>query len=127
MVDSETRVTVRQDDISLDRPRGPVANHGHPRILHVVRRLDCGGLQVGVVNLVCGLERLGLDQAVRCLEGGGTLADGLPESVPVWSCAEGERPQRLPRRAARYFRAWRPDVLHARNGGAWIDTTAAWL
>jgi glycosyltransferase involved in cell wall biosynthesis len=98
-----------------------------PRILHVVRRLDFGGLEVGVVNLVCGLERLGFAQLVCCLEDRGALANRLPESVPVWTCAEGRRPQRLPWRAARCIRDWRPEVVHARNGGAWIDATTAWL
>ena len=51
----------------------------------------------------------------------------LPDSVPVWACGEGRRPQRVPRRAARHIRDLAPDVIHARNGGAWIDAAAAWL
>ncbi|MEO6809982.1 MAG: glycosyltransferase, partial [Isosphaeraceae bacterium] len=98
-----------------------------PRVMHVVRRLGFGGLEVGVVNLVRGLERLGFEQAVCCLEDRGELAEQLPRSVSVWGCSDGLRkPQRLPWRAARLVRRWRPDIIHARNGGAWIDAVAAW-
>ena len=100
---------------------------GPPRILHAVRRLGTGGLEVGVVNLARALDRLGYSQAILCLEDRGELADRLPSSVPVLACAEGRHPQRLPRRAARYLRGWRPEIIHARNGGAWIDATSAWL
>ncbi len=96
------------------------------RILHVVRRMAFGGMEVGVVNVVTGLERLGYAQAICCLEDRGELADRLPPSVPVWSCSPGGRPPRVPWQAARHIRAWRPDIVHARNGGAWIDASAAW-
>jgi glycosyltransferase involved in cell wall biosynthesis len=99
----------------------------HPRVLHIVRRLGTGGLEVGVVNVVQGLERLGFAQAVCCLEDRGELADRLPASVPVWVCADGSRSQKLPWLASWHIRRWRPDVLHARNGGAWIDAVAAWF
>jgi glycosyltransferase involved in cell wall biosynthesis len=87
-----------------------------------------GGLEVGVANVVRSLSAKGFPQAVLCLEDRGELADALPASVPVWACVEGEeRPQRLPWRAARRMREWRPDVVHARNGSAWIDAGLAWL
>lgn len=98
-----------------------------PRVLHVVRRLCFGGLEVGVINLVRHLDRLGFPQAVCCLEDRGELADRLPESTPLWTCAEGRRPQRIPRTAAGYIRAWGPDIIHARNTGAWIDAALAWF
>jgi glycosyltransferase involved in cell wall biosynthesis len=98
-----------------------------PRILHVVRRLCFGGLEFGMINLIRGLERHGFTQAVCCLEDRGELAHLLPESVPVWACSEGTAAPRVPWRAARLFRTWGPDVVHARNGGAWIDAGVAWL
>lgn len=98
-----------------------------PRVMHVVRRLGTGGLEIGLLNLVYGLEQLGFAQAVCCLEDRGELADRLPGSVPIWACADGSRPQKLPWRAARHIRNWRPDVIHARNGGAWIDAVLAWF
>ncbi len=100
---------------------------GPPRILHAVRRLGTGGLEVGVVNLARALDRLGYSQAILCLEDRGELADRLPSSVPVLACAEGRHPQKLPWRAARHLRGWCPDIIHARNGGAWIDAALAWL
>jgi glycosyltransferase involved in cell wall biosynthesis len=99
-----------------------------PHILHVVRRLRYGGLEAGVINVVRGLEQRGFTQAVCWLEDRGELAGRLPSSVPVWECAEGTSAMRwLSWRAARCIRAWAPDVIHARNSGAWIDAVAAWL
>jgi glycosyltransferase involved in cell wall biosynthesis len=83
-------------------------------------------MEVGVINAVGGLGRLGYEQAVCCLEDRGPLADRIPPSVPVVSCAPGGRPPRIPWQAARLIRTWRPDVIHARNGGAWIDAALAW-
>lgn len=107
--------------VSASRHRPPI------RVLHVVRRLGTGGLEVGVLNLVHGLEQIGIAQAVCCLEDRGELADRLPSSVPVWACRENGRVQKMPRRAAHHIHEWRPDVIHARNGGAWIDTVTAWF
>lgn len=98
-----------------------------PRILHVVRRLCFGGLEMGVVNVVRGLERLGFPQAVCCLEDRGELADRVPHGVPIWVCAEAGQGVGASRCAARFIRDWRPDVIHARNGWAWIDAAAAWV
>lgn len=97
------------------------------RVLHVVRRMYFGGLEMGVVNLIHGLAEQGIAQALCCLEDRGELADRLPASVPVWSCGGASGAQRVPLRAAQFMRSWRPHVVHARNGSAWIDAAAAWL
>ncbi|AGA29610.1 glycosyltransferase [Singulisphaera acidiphila] len=104
-----------------------MTERSQPRVLHVVTRLGFGGLEVEILNLVSGLERLGFTQALCCLQDVGELADQLPSTVPVWSCAGGSGPGSVPLRASRIIREWRPDIIHVRNGWAWPDTTAAWL
>ncbi len=99
---------------------------GSLRIMHVVTRLGIGGLEVEILNLVRGLERLGFTQSLCCLQDRGELADQLPDLVPVWSCGQGN-PRTVAFRAASIVRKWRPDVVHVRNGWAWPDVTAAWL
>lgn len=108
-----------------------LASHRRPgdalRILHVVRTLSAGGLEVGVVNLVRVLQEAGFEQGVCCLEEKGPLAEKIPGDVPVWSCRP-KNPSRFNRhelRAVSLFRKFRPDVIHARNFGAWIDSAFA--
>lgn len=99
------------------------------RLLHVVRTLAVGGLEVALVDLIRGLQQEGFDQGVCCIEQRGELADRLPREVPVWACAEGRRSrwQRPEIRAVSVVREFRPDVTHAENYGAWIDGGMAWL
>lgn len=100
---------------------------GSLRILHVVRTLSAGGLEVGLVNLVGVLQQAGFVQGVCCLEDKGALAERIPHGVPVWSC-RAQKPSRWNRhefRAVSLFRKFRPDVIHARNYGAWIDAVFA--
>ncbi|MEX2286550.1 MAG: glycosyltransferase, partial [Planctomycetaceae bacterium] len=103
------------------------SDRGTVRILHVVRTLNAGGLEVGLVNLVRGLRGGGFQQAVCCLEEKGELASQLPEDVPVWSCrsAKPSRWKRHELKAASIIREYRPQVVHARNYGAWIDAAFA--
>jgi glycosyltransferase involved in cell wall biosynthesis len=102
-------------------PRGTV------RVLHVVRSLGVGGLEVVLLNLVGVLRRQGFEQAVCCLEDKGPLAERLPHDVPAWSCRAMNRSRwnRHEFRAISVFRNYRPDVIHACNYGAWIDAAFA--
>jgi len=86
-----------------------------PHIVHVIRSLEVGGLENGVVNLVSGLA----DQfrhTILCLEGVGPLRARVPASVDV--LAPDPRIARGPLaclRLARVLRRLRPDVVHSRN------------
>ena len=95
-----------------------------PRVLHLVTRLGFGGLEVEIINLVGGLERLGFEQALCCLRDVGELATDLPPTVPARGLGGGRL---VAFKAARWFRDWRPDIVHVRNGWAWPDAAAAWL
>ena len=99
------------------------------RVLHVVRKLNIGGLETALLDIVAGLRRREFVQAVCCLEERGSLADLLPADVPVWSCTEGRRGKwhRPEFRAAGVLKRFAPQVSHAANCGAWIDASVAWL
>lgn len=99
------------------------------RVLHVLHSLDVGGVEVGAVNLMHGLHGLGYEQAVCCLEGRGALSDVVPDSVPVWACGpEQARGRYTPIvRAARRMHSFQPQIVHARNCGAWVNGTLAWV
>ncbi|SBT04713.1 Glycosyltransferase [Candidatus Accumulibacter aalborgensis] len=99
------------------------------RVLHLVNSLDVGGVEVGVVNVMCGLDDLGYEQAVCCLERAGALIDRVPESISVSVCGKTDRRERLAPvlRAARSMRRFQPAVVHARNCGAWVIGALAWL
>lgn len=94
------------------------------RVLHVVRSLDVGGVERGVINVVQGLDRQGFTQAVCCLEGAGRLAAGLPASVALFDCGGGRVAPVL--RAARAMGRFQPHITHARNCGAWLNGGVAW-
>ena len=122
-VDSEQPMA---DHASATAPTGPESSTGVDplRVLHLVTRLGFGGLEVEILNLVGGLERLGFAQAVCCLRDAGELAADLPAAVPSRELGGGRL---VALSAARWFRAWRPDIIHVRNGWAWPDAAVAWL
>ena len=84
-------------------------------------------MEVEILNLVGGLERLGFHQSLFCLQDRGELAGNLPPSLPVWSHADAGGRRHVTLELARSIRRWRPDVVHVRNGWAWPDATLAWL
>lgn len=102
--------------------------HETIRVLHVVRNLDVGGLEVALVRLIERLEGCGIHQGVCCLEAFGEMASNLPPEVPVWSCSEGRRSrwQRPELQAARIMRKFQPHVIHAENYGPWANAVMAW-
>lgn len=106
--------------VQVARPR--------PKVLHVVRSLCIGGLEMIVATLAKRLRESGFEQAVLCLESRGELADQIPEDIRVISC-QVENSSLLRRheyKAAAAVRQFRPDIIHANNVGAWMDAAFAW-
>jgi sugar transferase (PEP-CTERM/EpsH1 system associated) len=97
-------------------------------ICHVIYRLDYGGLENGLVNLVNHLPHDRFQHAIVCLAGIGAMRARIErEDVRVVSI--DKRPGKDP---ASYARAWRvlrslsPDVVHTRNLGTIDLQWVAW-
>jgi len=89
-------------------------------IAHVVLRLDVGGLERVVLDLVREAQREGHETSVICLERPGVLARSAIElGARVVSLAKrpGLRPG-LVKRIARTLAALQPDVVHTHQIGA---------
>ncbi|HEX9773767.1 MAG TPA: glycosyltransferase, partial [Steroidobacteraceae bacterium] len=88
-------------------------------IAHLVYRLDYGGLENGLVNLVNRLPERRFRHAILCLAGFGAFRRRIArEDVEVFSVdkREGKDP-RAYLRVLRHLRRLRPDVVHTRNLG----------
>jgi sugar transferase (PEP-CTERM/EpsH1 system associated) len=99
-----------------------------PLIVHVVFRLDFGGLENGVVNLINGLSAGRFRHVVVSLTDATQFARRLREGVPVYTI--GKRPGKDPLAYWRLFRLLRrlkPTAVHTRNFGTLDCTLVAWL
>ena len=105
----------------LDVPARKSTADGRPlHVCHAVLRLDVGGLERVVLDLVRESGRDGHRATVLCLERPGTLAQAAAELGARVICADkppGFRPE-LVGRIADLLRADRPDVLHTHQCGA---------
>ena len=99
----------------------PAADGGRPfHVCHAVVRLDVGGLERVVLDLVREAVRDGHRATVLCLERPGALAPLAGELGARVICADkvpGFRPE-LVGRVAELLREDRPDVLHTHQLGA---------
>lgn len=98
-----------------------------PLIAHVIFRLDTGGLENGLVNLINGMPQF--RHAIVCIE---TYTDfrNRIERADVDVISVNRRPGRDLRaywRLYRIFRALKPDIVHTRNLGALDALIPAWL
>ncbi len=96
-------------------------------MLHVVPGLPIGGMELTMLRIVAGLAQRGMRHTIVALREDAPLADRLPPDVAVHLMHSPPNELRLPLRLARVIRRVRPDVIHARNWGAWPDTVAASL
>lgn len=97
------------------------------KILHVVPGLPIGGMELTMVRAVAGLARRGMRHTIVALREEPQMAERLPPDVPIHLMHSPPNELRLPLRLARVIRQVRPNVIHARNWGAWPDTVAACL
>jgi len=99
-----------------------------PLIAHVLHRLDYGGLENGLVNLINGLPANRFRHAVVCLAGYSDFRRRIRrDDVPVYSL--DKRPGKdLPAygRLWRLLRRLQPTVVHTRNWGVMDCALVAW-
>ena len=89
-----------------------------PLVMHVINRLDVGGLENGLVNLINRMEPTRYRHAVVCLTTYSEFAKRIQRPVPL--IALNKQPGKDPGcywRLARTIRSLRPDVVHTRNLG----------
>jgi sugar transferase (PEP-CTERM/EpsH1 system associated) len=108
-------------------PDAPSRPDDRPLIAHVVHRLDFGGLENGLANLLHRLPEERFRHAVVSLTDYSSFRERLPADVPVIA---------LHRRAGqdwglylklwRTFRALRPALVHTRNLATLEAQVAAW-
>ena len=97
-------------------------------ICHVIYRLDYGGLENGLVNLVNHLPHDRFQHAIVCLAGIGAMRARI-ERDDVRVLSIDKRPGKDPASYARTWRALRslrPDVVHTRNLGTIDLQWVAW-
>ena len=102
-----------------------------PLVAHVIYRLDYGGLENGVVNLVNRLPAQRYRQAIVCLAGYGSAFRRRVRRDDVEIVSIGKRPGKDP---IAYLRMWRtlrrlaPTLVHTRNLGTvdmqWVALAA---
>jgi len=97
------------------------------RVVHVVPSLSVGGMELAMSRIIHGMPRDGFEHTVVCLKGeGGGWARQL-RLTQVYNMYAVPNDPRLPWRLWRLLRHCRPNVIHARNWGAWPDVALARL
>lgn len=96
-----------------------------PRVLHVVNALDGGGTERVLIAFLRAVAGDGADHVVCTLREPGELADQVPPGVAVEAlgCRGTDRLSAL--RLVKVVRRYRPDVIHARGVGMWMDAAIA--
>jgi len=115
----------------VDTPPEPAIDTSDPRplIVHVIYRLQVGGLENGVVNLVNNLPQDRFRHAIVCMTDFTEFRERIQrDDVPVIAMHKkpGQDFGNL-RRLYQLFRQWRPAVVHTRNIGCLEAQIPAWL
>lgn len=97
--------------------RSAIADEHRPLVVHVIHRLQIGGLENGLVNLLNGLPEERWRHAVVCLTGHDSVRERIRRpDVRLYALhkPEGKSPG-LYVKLWRLFRELRPDIVHTRN------------
>lgn len=90
-------------------------------ILHVLPGLGPGGMELAMAQVISKLDSSRMRHSIVCLKGEAEIKDRLPESTAIYCFHARPNEPQLPFRLAGLLRKIRPDVIHARNWGAWPD------
>jgi sugar transferase (PEP-CTERM/EpsH1 system associated) len=106
----------------------PIASRRAPLVAHVVYRLEIGGLENGLVNLINTMAADEMRHLVICLDRKTPFADRLRDDVDVIEMHKrsGNDPRLVPRLWS-VFRRFRPAIIHTRNLAALEAQLPAWL
>jgi len=74
-----------------------------------------------MARVISGLTGDGMRHSIACLKGESEIVDRLPEETAIYCFHARPNEPQLPFRLARLVHKLRPDVIHARNWGAWPD------
>lgn len=115
----------------VEKYKETVINKADPRplVVHVIYRLQVGGLENGLVNLVNHLPPESFRHAIICLADYTEMRKRIRRTdVPVIAMHKkpGQDPGTL-WRLFKLFRQWRPSVVHTRNIGCLEAQLPAWL
>jgi glycosyltransferase involved in cell wall biosynthesis len=106
---------------SVTRTLNNMFSNSEIHVLHVVPGLGPGGMELAMAQIIKGLSTDGMRHSVACLKGEPEIADRLPNGTAIHCFAARPNEPQLPFRLAKLVRKVRPDVIHARNWGAWPD------
>ena len=116
-------------DVPLDRVACATGSDAPPLIAHVIYRLDVGGLENGLVNLINHIPAERFRHAIICLSDYSAFRRRLRRGdVPVFALHKppGNSPI-MHFKLWRLLRQLRPDIVHTRNLGALEGTLPAML
>ena len=90
-------------------------------VLHIVPGLLAGGMELAMARVISGLNSAEIKHSIACLKSEPEIIDKLPADVDIHLFYARPNEPQLPFRLARLIRKIRPDIIHARNWGAWPD------
>jgi sugar transferase (PEP-CTERM/EpsH1 system associated) len=90
------------------------------KVMHVLSKLDTGGLENGVVNLCNNLDRARFEPMICCLNDIGPMAQRLKTDIRLFNLNLSDRRDLFyPLRLAAFFRKENPDIVHTHGWGQW--------
>ncbi len=105
----------------LRSQKNKIVNRQPIHILHVVPGLGPGGMELAMARVVSGLTGDNMCHSIACLKGEPEIRDRLPEATDIYCFHAKPNEPQLFFRFARLIRKIKPDIIHARNWGAWPD------
>ncbi|MFP4104504.1 MAG: glycosyltransferase [Phycisphaerae bacterium] len=99
--------------------------HKPVHILHVMPGLLPGGMELTMAKVVRSLGSPQFCHSVICLRSKPAIAHLLSPDIPIICMRARPNEPGLPLRLLRLIRQINPDVIHARNWGAWADIALA--